>query len=115
MEALYNTSIEIMMNFSKEPVIKDCMIHFPDGGVLINWTCLRNDLVIQFNHMYFWLAIFFVFALFLKYDWNRWISKYMKNGTMKEFIHEGINIFPDVLGAIICVFIIYYGGIYIFT
>lgn len=115
MQELLNYSMEDLTMFSQQPAVQDCILMNFKGGLMVDWSCLRDDIIVQFNSMFFWMALFLLIILFLRIFWiHHWQYRYVNNQKWNEFITGFIIAAADGLTVILCVCIVYYGGMFLF-
>lgn len=116
MQELSNFSIQALNQYTAEPVAVDCILRpaGTGGGMLVDWSCLRDLTIVRFNSMFFWLAIFLLVSLFLRIYWNSWLTKYVKHQKTNDIITGIVTAMPDGFIVILCVQIIYYGGMFLY-
>jgi hypothetical protein len=114
MQELLNYSMQELSIYSSKPVINDCILMNFKGGLMIDWSCLRDDLIVQFNSMFFWIALILLISLFLRIFWVHHWSKHIKHQKWNDFITGFVIAAVDGLTVILCVCIIYYGGMFLF-
>lgn len=112
-QVLSNVSMETLQMYSSQPIANDCIL-YNKGGLMIHWSCMRDNLIVQYNSMFFWLALFLLISLFLRIFWVHHWSKHVQNQRLNDFITGFMIAAADGLTVILCVCIVYYGGMFLF-
>jgi hypothetical protein len=115
LQELSNVSIETLQMYSQQPQVSDCMLLNKMGGYMADWDCVRENLLAQFNTMAFWLAIFLIVTLFIRIYWFQYEDRINIQKKYKDFLSGMIKTFPDAFTIVLCVNIIYYGGMFLFS